>query len=98
MQSTLEENVNQLSDYEIGERKSDLTKMTERLENLAKMVYNLLECSNSLVDKEVMADYSNITRLQENYAKDVNNEAKIRKTLKQELFNVSELRISLPNF
>ena len=64
------------SDDEVKERKSGLLKLIERTENLSKMVHNLLECSNTVgkdeVD-EIMATYSNISLLKEEYFKDINN-------------------------
>ena len=48
-------------DDKIGERKGDLTKLTEKLQNLSKMVHDLLECPDSVPDNEVekiMLNYS----------------------------------------
>ena len=100
LQSTLKTDVRQLSNDEVRERKIGLLKLIERTENL-KMVHNLLECLNSVAEDEVdqiMANYSNISELNEEYVKDINNEVKNRKITKQELFNESKLRINLPKF
>ena len=96
LQSTLKNDIKQLSDDEVRERKSVLLKLIERTENLSKMVHNRLECSNSEdeVDK-IMANYSNISQLKGEYVKDINNKVKITK---QELFNESKLGINLPKF
>ena len=100
LQSTLKTDIKHLSDDEVKERKSGLLKLIERMENLSKMVHNLLECSNSVKKDEVdeiMANYSNISLLKE-YFKDINNEVKNREITKQKLFDESKLRINLPKF
>ena len=48
LHSTLKTDVKHLSDDEVKERKSGLLKLIKRIENLSKMVHNLLECSNSV--------------------------------------------------
>ena len=88
--STLKTDVKQLGDDEVIERKSSLLRLIERTKNLAKMVHNLLECSNSVAEDEVdevMANYSNISQLKEEYMKDINNKVKNREITKQELLN-----------
>ena len=100
LQSTLKTDIKHLSDDEVKERQSGLLKLIEGMENLSKMVHNLLECSNSVEKDEVdeiMANYSNISLLKE-YFKDINNEVKNRETTKQKLFDESKLRINLPTF
>ena len=100
MQSTLKSDVKHLSNDEVRERKSGLLKLIERTENLSKMVYNLLECSNSVAEDavdEIMANYSNISELKEEYVKGINNEVN-REITKQKLFNESKLRINMPKF
>ena len=70
LQSTLKTDVKHLSNDEVKERKSGLLKLIERTENLSKMVHNLLECSKSVAKDEVdeiMANYSNISLLKEEY-------------------------------
>ena len=65
------------------------------------MVHNLLECSNSVAEDEVdeiMANYSNIGELKEEYVKGIKNEVKNREITKQKLLNESKLRINLPKF
>ena len=101
LQSTLKTDVKELSDDEVRERKSGLVELIERTENLSKMVHNLLECLNSVAEDEVdeiMANYSNISRLKEEYVKYINNEVKNREITKQKLFNESKLRINLSKF
>ena len=101
LQSTLKTDIKHLSDDEVKERKSGLLKLIERMENLSKMVHNLLECSNSVKKDEVdeiMANYSNISLLKEEYFKYINNEVKNREITKQNLFNESKLSINLPKF
>ena len=81
LQSTLKINVKQLSNDEVRERKCGILKFIERTKNLSKVVHNLLECSNSVAEDEVdkiMANYSNISQLKEEYVKNVNNEVKNR--------------------
>ena len=85
LQSTLKTDVKHLSNDEVKERKSGLLKLIERTENLSKMVHNLLECSKSVAKDEVdeiMANYSNISLLKEDYFKDINNEIKNREIKK----------------
>ena len=70
LQSTLKTDAKHLSNDEVKERKSGLLKLIERTENLSKMVHNLLECSKSVAKDEVdeiMANYSNISLLKEEY-------------------------------
>ena len=70
LQSTLKTDVKHLSNDEVKERKIGLLKLIERTENLSKMVHNLLECSKSVAKDEVdeiMANYSNISLLKEEY-------------------------------
>ena len=101
LQSTLKTDVKQLSDDEITEKKKGLLSLIERTENLSKMVHNLLEYSNSVAEDEVdeiIANYSNISQLKEEYVKDLINPVKNRKIAYQELFNESKLRINLPKF
>ena len=65
------------------------------------MVHNLLECSNSVAEDEVdeiMANYSNIGELKEEYVKGIKNEVKNREITKQKLLNELKLRINLPKF
>ena len=98
LQSTLKTDVKHLSNDEVKERKTGLLKLIKRTENLSKMIHNLLECSNSVAkDKfdEIMANYSNIKLLKEQYFKDINNAVKNREITKQKLFNESKLRINL---
>ena len=86
LQSTLKTDVKHLSDNEVKERKSGLLKLVERMENLWKMFHNLLECSNSVAKDEVgeiIANYSNITLLKEEYFKEINDEVKNREITKQ---------------
>lgn len=88
----------QLSDVE-KEKVIDLAKLVERLENLLSIVHNLLECSYSVAGievAEIMANYSDINHLEDNYVKDTNTEAKLREITKQEPFNESKFRINLP--
>ena len=50
------------------------------------MFHNLLECSNSVAKDEVgeiIANYSNITLLKEEYFKEINDEVKNREITKQ---------------
>ena len=101
LHSTLKTDVKHLNDDEVKERKSGLLKLIKRIENLSKMVHNLLECSNSVAKDEVdeiMTNYSNISILNEKYFKDINNEVKNSEITKQKLFNESKLRINLPQF
>ena len=101
LHSTLKTDVKHLNDDEVKERKSGLLKLIKRIENLPKMVHNLLECSNSVAKDEVdeiMTNYSNISILNEKYFKDINNEVKNSEITKQKLFNESKLRINLPQF
>ena len=61
----------------------------------------MLECSTSILEDKVdkiMANYSNISELKEEYVKGLNNEVKNKETTKQKLFNESKLRINLPKF
>ena len=70
LQSTLKTDVKHLNDDEVKERKIGLLKPIERTENLSKMIHNLLECSTSVAKDEVdeiMANYSNISLLKEEY-------------------------------
>ena len=101
LQSTLRTDVTYLSNDKVRERKSGLLKVIEKTENLSKIVHKMLECSTSIsedkVDK-IMANYSNISGLKEEYVKGLNNEVKNRETTKQKLFNESKLRINLPKF
>ena len=101
LQSTLKTDVKHLNDDEVKERKIGLLKPIERTENLSKMIHNLLECSTSVAKDEVdeiMANYSNISLLKEQYFKDTNNEVKNKDITKQKLFNESKLKINLPKF
>ena len=85
MQSTLKTDAKYLSVNEVSERKTGLLRPIERTENLSKMVHNLLECLNSVAKDEVdeiMANYSNISLLKEDYFKDINNEIKNREIKK----------------
>ena len=86
LQSTFKTDVKHLSDNEVKERKSGLLKLVERTENLSKMFHNLLECSNSVAKDEVgeiIANYSNISLLKEEYFKEINDEVKNREITKQ---------------
>ena len=86
LQSTFKTDVKHLSDNEVKERKSGLLKLVERMESLSKMFYNLLECSNSVAKDEVgeiIANYSNISLLKEEYFKEINDEVKNREITKQ---------------
>ena len=50
----------------------------------------MLECSDSVAGNEVdvvIANFSNINQLQDDYARDINTMAKIREITKQELFS-----------
>ena len=99
LQSTLKTDIKHLSDDEVKERKSGLLKLIEGMENLSKMVHNLLEYSNSVEKDEVdeiMANHSN--SLLKEYFKDINNEVKNREITKQKFFDESKLRINLPKF
>ena len=81
LQSALKTNVWILSNDEVRKRKCGLLKLIERTKNLSKMVHNLLEYSNSVAEdevEEIMANYSNMSQLKEEYVKDVNNEVKNR--------------------
>ena len=85
MQSTLKTDAKYLSVNEVSERKTGLLRPIERTENLSKMVHNLVECLNSVAKDEVdeiMANYSNISLLKEDYFKDINNEIKNREIKK----------------
>ena len=85
MQSTLKTDAKYLSVNEVSERKTGLLRSIERTENLSKMVHNLVECLNSVAKDEVdeiMANYSNISLLKEDYFKDINNEIKNREIKK----------------
>ena len=85
LQSTLKTDAKYLSVNEVSERKTGLLRSIERTENLSKMVHNLVECLNSVAKDEVdeiMANYSNISLLKEDYFKDINNEIKNREIKK----------------
>ena len=85
LQSTLKTDAKYLSVNEVSERKTGLLRPIERTENLSKMVHNLVECLNSVAKDEVdeiMANYSNISLLKEDYFKDINNEIKNREIKK----------------
>ena len=85
MQSTLKTDAKYLSVNEVSERKTGLLRPIERTENLSKMVHNLVECLNSVAKDEVdeiMANYSNISLLKEDYFKDINNKIKNREIKK----------------
>ena len=85
LQSTLKTDAKYLSVNEVSERKTGLLRPIERTENLSKMVHNLVECLNSVAKDEVdeiMANYSNISLLKEDYFKDINNKIKNREIKK----------------
>ena len=85
LQSTLKTDAKYLNVNEVSERKTGLLRPIERTENLSKMVHNLVECLNSVAKDEVdeiMANYSNISLLKEDYFKDINNEIKNREIKK----------------
>ena len=92
MQSTLKTDAKYLSVNEVNERKTGSLKPIERTENLSKMVHNLVECLNSVAKDEVdeiMANYSNISLLKDDYFKDINNEIKNREIKKRSSMNQS---------
>ena len=65
------------------------------------MLHNLLECPNSLAKDEVdeiIANYSNISLLKEEYFKDINNEVINTEITKKKLCNESKFRINLTKF
>ena len=101
LQSTLKTDDKHLSNDEVKERESGLLRPIERTENLSKMLHNLLECPNAVSKNEVdeiMANYSNISLLKEEYFKDINNEVKNTEITKNKICNESKFRINLTKF
>ena len=102
LQSTLKTDVKHLSDDEVSvSLKIGLLKLIERTENISKIVHNLLKCSNSVAKDEgdeIMANYSNISVLKEEYFTGINNEVKNTEITKQKLFSESKLKNNLPKF
>ena len=61
----------------------------KKVENLSKMLHNLLECSNSLVENqidEMIERYNNTNRMKDVYSQGINSESTEREISKQELF------------
>ena len=88
---------NNMNDDEITSRKSDLPKEMKKVENLSKMLHNLLECSNSVVENqidEMVERYNNINRMEDVYSQGINSEATEREISKHELFKESKLKIN----
>ena len=89
------------NDEEIAERKANLPKHLQRMDNLSKMIEKLMESSSTLVEEqlqEITEKYHSIRRLKNRYNEDISNEAKVREISKQELFKESMLKINLPKF
>ena len=90
-----------MNDEEVANRKGDLPKDIQKLENLSKKIHDILECSESSMEykiDEIMQRYRQITKLKESYIQCIENEMRNREITKQELFKESKLKINLPKF
>ena len=95
LSSIFKVNIKDAPDHEISERKTDLPKIQERMENLSKMVQNLLDLSidPSISNVEILLyDYRKLTDSKNNYCQSVEKEATERELLKKELFQESRLK------
>ena len=93
--------VDELNDDEITNRKNDLPKEIKKVENVSKLLHNLLECSNPVIENqidEIVEMYKNVNKMKDVYTKSINNEVNEREISKQELFKESNLKINLPKF
>ena len=79
----------------------ELPKQVQKLENLSKMVHDILECSESALENrinDIMDMYRKINKLKESYSHCIDDQMRKREITKQQLFNESKLRINLPKF
>ena len=94
-------NITDMNDDEISDRKIELPKQVQKLENLSKMVHDILECSERAMENrinDIMDMYRKINKLKESYSHCINDEMRKREITKQQLFSESKLRINLPTF
>ena len=94
-------NITDMNDDEISDRKNEFPKQLQKLENLSKMVHDILECSESAMENrinDIMDMYRKINKLKKSHSPCIDDEMRKREITKQQLFNESKLRINLPKF
>ena len=94
-------NITDMNDDEISDRKKELPKQVQKLENVSKMVHGILECSEPAMKNiinDILDMYKKINKLKESYSHCIDDEMKKREITKQDLFNESKLRINLSKF
>ena len=94
-------NITDMNDDEISDRKKELPKQVQKLENVSKMVHGILECSEPAMKNiinDILDMYKKINKLKESYSQCIDDEMKKREITKQDLFNESKLRINLSKF
>ena len=93
--------VKKLTDDEVVDPRSNLSKQIEKFTNMTKLIHELLKSTNPVTETEVddiLSSYHNLRKLKGSYASSVGKEAKSREITKLEIFSESKLKISLPKF
>ena len=93
--------VKKLTDDEVVDRRSNVSKQTEKFTNMTKLIHELLESTNPVTETkvdEILSSYHNLRKLKDNQASSVDKEAKSKEITKLEIISKSKLKISLPKF
>ena len=93
--------VKKLTDDEVVDRRSSLSKQIEKFTNMTKLTHELLESTNPFTKTKVddiLSSYHNLRKLKDIYASSIDKEAKYREITKLEIFRESKLKINLPKF
>ena len=93
--------VKKLTDDEVADRRSNLSKQTEKFTNMSKLIHELLESANPVTETKVgdiLSSYQNLRKLRDSFASSVDKVAKSREITKLEIFSESTLKNNLPKF
>ena len=101
LHSVFTKDVKKLTDDEVVDRRSNLSKQIEKFTNMTKLIHELLESTNPVTETKVddiLSSYHDLRKLKDSYASSVDKEAKSREITKLEILSESKLKISLPKF
>ena len=93
--------VKKLTDDEVADRRSNLSKQIKKFTNMSKLIHELLESANPVTETKVgdiLSSYQNLRKLRDSFASSVDKVAKSREITKLEIFSESTLKNNLPKF
>ena len=102
LHSVFTTDVKKLTDDEVVDHRSNLSKQIEKFTNMTKLIHELLESTRNPVTEtkvdDILSTYHNLRKPEDSYASSFDKETKPREITKLEIFSESKLKISLPKF